>query len=223
MYYRLPPLEEPTLHGGWFNSLIRTWIEACFHPVDFFESVGRGYRLNEPLIFGMIIGWLNGFATALISFAIRLPLLALLQATGSEGTAQMIFTVISEAVWIFIMLFLGWLFALIGILVSSLILHLFLFIVGGAKKGLVMTIRTMGYVYAGQIFSIVPLIGWIVAPIYVIVLEIIGLARAHEIEYWRSALAVFLPIILVCCCVFSSFAYLVAILGALAGKTTYSL
>jgi hypothetical protein len=223
MHYNLPPLEEPTQHGGWFNSLIRTWVEACFHPIDFFNSVGRSDRLHEPLIFGSIVGWLSGFATALVSFAFRLPLLALLQAMGGEGTAQTAFSVFSEAVWVFIMLLFGWLFALVGILVSSVILHIFLFIVGGAKKGLVMTIRTMGYACAANVFSIVPLIGGVVAFIYCLVLEIIGLARSHEVEYWRSALAVFLPIILVCCCVFSSLAYLVAILGTLAGKQTYSL
>ncbi|MFA4028638.1 MAG: hypothetical protein GDYSWBUE_000663 [Candidatus Fervidibacterota bacterium] len=187
MVYNLPPLEEPQQHGGWLAAFARTWFEACLSPVKFFDAVGRGTSLFEPVLFGVIVGWLSAIATSLMSFMGIVPLVGFLRFG-----------------WL---LLFGWLFALVGIMVSTLVAHLFLIIVGGARRGLATTCRVIGYAWAPNIFSIVPVIGWLVAPIYGIVLEIIGLARAHGIEYWRSAIAVILPILLGCCCVIATVGY----------------
>jgi len=189
-HYNLPPLEEPIQHGGWFASFFRTWAEACFHPVDFFDSVGRSNSLLEPLIFGVTVVLLSIIANAgMVFFCMPYALPTVL-----------------------IALLFGLPFIPIAILIRSVILHIFLIIVGGAKKGLVMTIRTEGYAWAAYGFLIVPLIGGVVAFIYYLVLEIIGHARSHEVEYWRSTLAVFLPFILAFC-ISSAFLIISVLLG----------
>ena len=206
MVYNLPPLEEPQQHGGWLAAFARTWFEACLSPVKFFDAVGRGTSLFEPVLFGVIVGWLSAIAASLMSFMGIVPLVGFL-GTISGGQVSGLISVMSQAAWVAVYILFGWLFALVGIMVSTLVAHLFLIIVGGARRGLATTCRVIGYAWAPNIFSIVPVIGWLVAPIYGIVLEIIGLARAHGIEYWRSAIAVILPILLGCCCVIATVGY----------------
>lgn len=196
----MPPLEEPQQYGGWLNAFFQTWVGALIRPIEFFDSVRRGIRLSEPLIFATIIGWASAVISALLSLAINIPMSWLLSAIGGGGAFGTLFATMSQAAWFFVLVFFGWLFVLAGALIYALIIHFFLFIVNGARNGLVATIRTIGYAYAPNVFTLVPFFGGIVAVIYMLVLEIIGLARAHQIEYWRSAIAVFLPIILVCCC-----------------------
>jgi len=58
----------------------------------------------------------------------------------------------------------------------------------------------ISYAYAPQIFAVVPFVGWCIASIWMLVLEIIGLAAAHRTDTWRAALAVLAPVIL-CVCV----------------------
>lgn len=86
-------------------------------------------------------------------------------------------------------------FAFIG----SGILHLCLMIVGGAKKSFETTFRVVCFSSGSTyLLSMIPFCGGMIAGVWNIVLEIIGLARAHEIDTGKAVLAVLLPIF-VCC------------------------
>ena len=95
----------------------------------------------------------------------------------------------------------GWLLALLDILISGVIVHLFLMLFGGANQGLTMTLRVISYTSAPLIFAVVPFLGGCIATIWMLVLGIIGLAAAHRTDTWRAALAVFAPVILCICAV----------------------
>ncbi|MCS7252947.1 MAG: YIP1 family protein [Armatimonadota bacterium] len=215
MVYNLPPLEESHRYGGWLNAFVQTWLGACFRPLDFFYSVGRGVSLSEPLLFGMIMGWVGAFLSSLISLIFNIPMFWFLRAIGGEqvSTAH---AMMSQVAWVVVYAFFGWLFALLGISLSGLILHLLLYLLGGASKSLATTCRVIGYAWAPQIFNIVPFVGQLVSFIYIVILEIIGLAHAHETEYWRSAIAVLLPILLGCCCAVVLIGYLAVLFAGLA-------
>ncbi len=68
---------------------------------------------------------------------------------------------------------------------------------GGANQGLVMTLRVVSYAQAPTLFGAIPLIGGCIGSVWVLVLNIIGLAAAHRTDTWRAALAVLAPL-LVC-------------------------
>jgi hypothetical protein len=100
--------------------------------------------------------------------------------------------------WV-LLLILAPIFVVIGLFVGSAILHVCLMIVGGAKQGFETTFRVVCYA-GGSVgpLLVVPFCGGVIAGVWRIVLNCIGLARAHETDTGRAVLAVFLPLI-VCC------------------------
>jgi hypothetical protein len=77
--------------------------------------------------------------------------------------------------------------------------HLFLMLFGGARKGFEATFRVVCFCQAATLLGIIPVCGML-AGLYAIVLNIIGLSEAHGISRGKAALVVLLPILLVCCC-----------------------
>jgi hypothetical protein len=97
-----------------------------------------------------------------------------------------------------------------------MLLHLFLALFGGANQGLTVTLRVVAYAQAPVILAVVPLLGC-VGGIWGLVLYIVGLAAAHRTETWRSALAVFAPVIL-CIGILVIGAVLIALFAASVAK-----
>ena len=88
---------------------------------------------------------------------------------------------------------------IVGMFIGSGILHLCLMIVGGAKKPFETTFRVVCFSSGSTyLLSMIPFCGGMIAGVWNIVLECIGLARAHEIDTGKAVLAVLLPLI-VCC------------------------
>ncbi len=185
-----PPFEHREAYGGFFPALFKTWVRACFHPREFFQTVGNSRDLSPALAFGVLVGWVS---VLLVSPQYLCPLFAL-----SSMVLPVSILLLPFLLWAILLL--GWLPALFLLPIVGLIIHLFLMLFGGANRGVTVTLRVTCYAYAPQIFAAVPFIGWFIAPIWMSVLEIIGLAAAHRTDTWRAALAVFLLILL---CVFA--------------------
>ena len=87
----------------------------------------------------------------------------------------------------------------IGLFIGGGILHLCLMLVGGANRSFETTFRVACFTAgAANLFSMIPICGGIVALVYHIVLECIGLSRAHPTTTGKALMAIFLPLI-VCC------------------------
>lgn len=85
--------------------------------------------------------------------------------------------------------------------VSSAILHFFLVNIGGSKKpfNTTLTVYVLGSVTG--IFSVVPILGGLVAMVYGIIINILGMAQAHEIPASRVFLSFLVPALIAGCCV----------------------
>ena len=83
---------------------------------------------------------------------------------------------------------------IVGIFIGGLILHICFKIVGGSGsyEG---TVRTVSYASAISVVSWIPLVGWILG-LYVIYLNIVGGTFVHNLTMGKSAIAVFIPIII---------------------------
>jgi hypothetical protein len=136
--------------------------------------------------------------------------MAMMRNLGIEPNARGISPALEQAIYVGAVLFAP-LFILIGLFIWSAILHAFLWILGGAKEGFEATIRVVSY-SAGStyLFQLIPICGGLVGLIWSLVLQIIGMSRAHEISGGKAAAAVLLPLLL--CCV-----VLVALCAAFAG------
>jgi hypothetical protein len=90
-------------------------------------------------------------------------------------------------------------------------------LLGGASRSFEATLRVVSYANgAGNLFYMIPICGWLIAIVYVIVLECIGLTRAHQTTTGKALLAILLPMFLCCCAVALLFAMLFGSLGAFA-------
>ncbi|PWU08099.1 MAG: hypothetical protein C5B47_05215 [Verrucomicrobia bacterium] len=102
--------------------------------------------------------------------------------------------------------------ATVGSFLRAGLLHLVLYLVGGANKGFESTYRITCYSDATTaIFRVIPFLGVLVAIVLDFWLLIVGLKKVNRIEGWRAALTVFfLPIcflvFLLACAIFMGFA-----------------
>jgi hypothetical protein len=111
-----------------------------------------------------------------------------------------------------------WVFILIGMFVSGAITHVCLMLLGGANQPYETTLRVMSYSSgSASVLQLIPLCGGMISGIYTIVLNCIGLARAHQTDTWRAVLAVLLPAFICCGLVFF---VVFAIIGSAAAFST---
>jgi hypothetical protein len=72
-------------------------------------------------------------------------------------------------------------------------------IVGGANQPFETTFRVLAFAQGSTgVLQMIPICGGLIAGVWALVVQCIGLARAHETDTGRAVLAVFLPLI-VCC------------------------
>lgn len=177
---------------GFFGAFIDTLMMALTKPGTAFSVMRTEGGLGDPLLYA-VIGGSFGYVIYLL-FMMLVPSMAFLgdrnnALAGVFGMgAGMIFAIIVVPIAL-----------AAGVFIGSGILHLCLMIVGGAKQGFETTFRVVCFSIGSTYpLIIVPFCGGMVAGIWAIVLQCIGIARAHEIETGRATLAVLLPII-VCC------------------------
>jgi len=84
--------------------------------------------------------------------------------------------------------------------VAAGILHLFLILFRGAARGFNATLTVVAYSSGVYLLSAIPLCGGVVAPIWQVVILVIGLAAAHHSSMGKSAGAVLLTLLLGICC-----------------------
>ena len=89
---------------------------------------------------------------------------------------------------------------LVGIFINAGILHLCLMILKLGKKRFESTFRVVCYSQSIQVLMLIPIFGWFVAPVWQIVVTIIGLREVNTTTTGKAALAFFMPMIAMCGC-----------------------
>ena len=175
---------------GFFKALIDTWIQAVFNPVKFFSQMPPQGGLGGPLLYGFIMGEI-GLLVVLLwqGMSVFVPSFMNRGGFGYMGT---------QTAGMTFLFFISPALVVAGLFIVSGILHLCLFVVGGAKRSFETTFRIVCYASGAQLWSIVPFCGGFVGGIWNLVLQIVGIREAHGTTTGRAVLAVFLPAI-VCC------------------------
>ncbi|MEN3369480.1 MAG: hypothetical protein V7609_1623 [Verrucomicrobiota bacterium] len=187
---------------GFFKAFVETVSLLLTRPSEAFVMMKTEGGLVDPLLFGLI----GGSAGAIVSFCFQF-LMRGLPGFGSQSNPAIEMFGMG---WMIFFLLLTPIGLALGIFIGSAILHLCLMLVGGANKSFETSFRVVCFSCgAAYLFSMIPICGGLITLIYNIVLEIIGVARAHETTTGKAVLAVFLPLV-ICCGVF-------IILGVLIG------
>jgi hypothetical protein len=192
---------------GFFNAFIETLVMVLTKPGEAFTAMKREGGLGEPLIYAIIGGWVGGVIAFL--FSLGLQSVGFFAGRHNAFAAMAGMGIGSAAIIIFLPLFI-----VIFLFIGSAIVHLCLMIVGGANQSFETTFRVLAFSQGSTgPLQIIPICGGLIAGVWALVCNCIGLARAHETDTGRAVLAVFLPLI-VCCGGALALAFMFGALGA---------
>ena len=162
-------------------------------PSEAFTLMRPEGGLVDPLLFGLI----GGCAGTIVSILFQ----GLFQSIPGFASRNQTFDMFGLGPWALVIIYaaLSPLLLILGLFVGSAILHLCLMMVGGANRSFETTFRVLCFASgAGNLFSMIPICGGVIAAVYNIVLECIGLSRAHQTTTGKAVLAIFLPLVICC-------------------------
>jgi hypothetical protein len=177
---------------GFANAFIETLAMVLTKPDLAFRTMKTEGGLAEPLIYALIGGCVGGIVSLLLSLG--------LQSMGLFAGQRDTFAALAGlGIGSIALIVLLPVFIVIGLFIGSAIVHLCLMIVGGANKSFETTFRILAFSHGSTgPLQIIPVCGGLIAGVWALVVNCIGLARAHETSTGRAVLAVFLPLV-VCC------------------------
>jgi hypothetical protein len=192
----------------------RAWFETVSllitKPSDAFGMMRPEGGFTDPVVFALI----GGCAGSIVSLIFQ----GLFQSIPGFSSRNALFDLGGLGPWGLILIYAALMpiLLIVGLFVGSGVLHLCLMLVGGANRSFETTFRVACYTMgSANLFSMVPICGGVVAMVYQIVLECIGLSRAHQTTTGKALMAILLPLI-VCCGVLLIFGFLIGF-GASSG------
>jgi len=188
---------------GLLRGIFLTLKQSLFTPAKFFSGLPTKGGLLNPLLYGMIIGTIGGMAGYLAGMLVDTPFISTAKLSGLMA--------------ILVGLFLP-LFVFIGIILGTILLHASLFLVGGSNENFEATFRIVSYASGPDLLNAVPVIGWMIALIWKLVVTILGVREVQRISTGRAAAAVLLPAILCCGITFMGALALVGVSTGLLGS-----
>ncbi len=204
------PWEQPGY--PFLEALFETAKLILTRPSEAFGRMSLTVDLSRPIFWAIVFGWLGVIASQAYNLALRGVFANLLPLGGGwRGFAM-------PAAWSLGVMVMAPVLVLLGVFLWSAVVHLFLALAGGANSGFGATVRVICYASTVQILNVVPFCGGLLATVWAVVLQIIGLAIAHRTSQGKSALAVLLPLLLCCACgVILAVAFGAAIAAAVSG------
>lgn len=203
---------------GLVNALIETTKQVLSRPTEFFRAMPITGGVGEPLLYAVIVGYIGLFASTIYNIVFRSVLGASLSQIGMAPEMERTLAPLLRGgmVGVIINLLFGPVFIAVGLLIGAGILHLIVLLLASGGRGFEATFRVTAYTEAAALFNIVPLCGGLVSAVFAIVLLVIGLSEAHAITRGKAAAVVLAPIVLFCCCCVGV-AFLIGMMGGLAG------
>jgi len=185
---------------GFVQALVETTQRVLTSPSAFFESMSVTGGIGAPLVYGIIVGTLGVIVAALYRVVFQALMGSAFMGFGRGSELRRVAPFLMGGFGLVLQVIFAPLFVILGLFIVTVIVHVFLLMLGGARRGFEATFRVMCYSEAAAVINIIPLCGGAISGAYYLVLAIIGLAGAHGIGKGTAAAAVLLPIVLLCCC-----------------------
>jgi hypothetical protein len=168
------------------GGFVATWRDSVFSPRSFFRSMPVEGGAGAAVVYFLIVGIL---ASAVEMFW----QLTLIPALGAEEGSPLAVLMLGQDESPLLSFLLSPIYLLLSLGVATVIVHVALWITGGARRGMATTLRVIAFSYGPQLFVIVPVLGTLVGSVWILWLSIVGLREAHGTDTWRAAIAVLLP------------------------------
>jgi len=155
----------------------------------------------KPYLFGILAGWIGTAIGTVWQMSLQSVMQGILaNLPSSSGVSPNDYGFIASFVRGPILIAMAPVLTAVGILVATVIYHVFLMLVGAGKGGFAATMRVACYAQAAALFQIVPGCGSTVGAIVGLLFLIVGFAVVHRISNARATTAVLLPAFLCCVC-----------------------
>ena len=165
-----------------------TWKAATFDPGEFFSKAPRSGGAGAAILYYLAIGILVAGTTL---FWDSLSLVS-----GPAGGSPVANELGLQPLNPVVAFLLAPAFLMLGLGISTGVIHVLLLMLGGADHGFGTTVRVYCYASSPSIFGVVPILGTLIGAIWSVVLLVIGLREAHQSAAWKPLVAVILPFIL---------------------------
>ena len=187
------------------NSFVDTVRAVVLNPVGFFRGIARRGDFVNPLVFALICALISGILGGIINFLISLAFGGGDPDFGAGGAfAALLANIILTPIYWAIVLFIG----------AALFHLLVLLFVRPSNAGFEATFRAVSYASVYQLVSWIPLIGWIVGPVWGIILAIFGIREIHATTTGKAVLIVVIPVVV-------AILFVVFVLAALIGGALF--
>jgi len=191
---------------GFFPGLVATIKRAMLSPQQFFATMPIGNGVIRPLAFYVLLSMVSAIAQFLFQMLGLTVIGGMAGGGGETGIPDAYAFMGMGAASAFVLLLYPIVFT-IGIYVTAAVHHLFLMLFQAASAGFEGTFRALAYGSAPTVLTVVPILGWIVASVWMLVVTFIGLKTIHRTSYARVLTAF--------CAMFFTFVLLIGVLAYL--------
>jgi hypothetical protein len=185
---------------GFVAALVETTQRVLTKPSEFFASMPVVGGIGSPLLYGILVGTLGLVVAALYREVFQALVGSTFAGLGDGAELRRIMPLMMGGFSVVLQVVFSPLIVILGLFIVTVIVHVFLLMLGGARQGFEATFRVICYSEAAALINIIPLCGGVLSGVYGMILAIIGLAAAHGIGKGTAAAAVLLPLVVVCCC-----------------------
>ena len=182
---------------GFVNAFVQTVSIVLTRPAEAFTAMRTEGGFGNPLLFGLIGGSIGVIISTLLSAMIHS--LGWAAALSHQNSLDQLMGASLGGAMLVVRLIMAPIFIAVALFIWSALVHIFLMMAGGANKPFEVSFRALSFAYgATSLLAIIPCCGWVIAPIWGLVADCIGIARSHETDMGRAVMAVLLPIVICC-------------------------
>jgi hypothetical protein len=191
----LPWEQRHTL--GFVSAFTQTVGMILTRPTEAFTVMRTEGGFADPLLFGVIGGSIGAIVWILLSAAIHS--LGWAAALSQQSSLQNLMGASVSGMMLVVRVILTPLLIALGLFIWAGLVHLFLMMAGGANKTFETSFRALCFAYgATSLFAIIPCCGGLVALIWGLIADCVGISRSHDTDIGRAIIAVLLPIVICC-------------------------
>jgi hypothetical protein len=178
--------DDPSL--SWGERVVGTIREVMTAPNTFFSTLKESGEIKGPFIYYMVLSLISIIAYLFWQTLLSSSMSSLIPSMGPLGGAE--HNPFTPAMLPFL-LFFSLLMGAVSPFITAGLYHLVLLLFGEGKRGYVTTLRVIFFSQTAGILYVIPFIGSLLAGVWSLALQAMGLSQRHHISVGKALLVIF--------------------------------